>query len=172
MENNKLKEYLDSFQNGDRSAFEKIYNDMKVPVYTVAYRITQTRECAEDVTQEVFLKLFSSPPDVTVKNPRAWIFRITHNTAIDALRKSKKQSQYELNEFSSDDGFSELIVMKLDIDRVMRRLDSESRAIVTLHLNAGLSFSQTAQTVGKSLSATYRIYRKAMKRLRDLTDGG
>ena len=79
-----MEEYFSKLQTGDKDAFEYIYTELKNPVYTIAYRIVQSKELAEDVTQDVFLKLFAIPQNLAVKYPRAWIFQMTHNAAIDA----------------------------------------------------------------------------------------
>ena len=84
-----LKEYFSRVQNGDKDAFARIYNELKQPVFTIACRIVQSKEIAEDVTQDVFVKLFISPPDSSIRNPRAWIFQMARNLAIDALRKKQ-----------------------------------------------------------------------------------
>ena len=73
--------------NGDREAFSCVYQELKRPVYTICYRITGSKESAEDITHDVFVKLFMSPPAPSVQNIRAWIFRMARNLAIDALRK-------------------------------------------------------------------------------------
>ena len=84
-----LKEYFSRVQQGDKEAFAHIYNELKQPVFTIVCRIVQSKEIAEDVTHDVFVKLFVSPPDSSVRNPRAWIFQIARNLAIDALRKGQ-----------------------------------------------------------------------------------
>ena len=88
-----IKDRLKAAMSGDRGAFCAVYEQMKTPVFTVAYRITQSHELAEDITQDVFLKLLSLPYDTSVKKPRAFIFRIAHNSAIDALRKRRDTAE-------------------------------------------------------------------------------
>ena len=90
MNGTNLTEYISMVRNGDKAAFTQIYNDLKTPVYTIILRIVQSVDVAEDVTQDVFVKLFTSPPDSSVRNPRAWIFRMARNLAIDVLRESTR----------------------------------------------------------------------------------
>ena len=87
MNSAELHKLFSSVREGDKESFALIYNDMKKPVFTVAYRILNSRELAEDVTHDVFVKLFVSPPDRSVTNPRAWVFTCTRNMAIDILRR-------------------------------------------------------------------------------------
>ena len=57
-----LQKAFDKIRNGDREAFTLLYSDLKQPIYTIICRIVQSRETAEDITQDVFVKLFVSPP--------------------------------------------------------------------------------------------------------------
>jgi RNA polymerase sigma-70 factor (ECF subfamily) len=56
-------------------------------MYTIVLRITQDKKLSEDILQEVFIILYQSPPKPPIKNPRAYIFQIAHNLAIDNVRK-------------------------------------------------------------------------------------
>ena len=170
MLDNDLKEYFSRVRDGDREAFAQIYEELKRPVYTVACRIVQSKEIAEDVTQDIFVKLFLSPPDSSVKNPRAWIFKMARNLAIDALRKTKSMDIYD-TDLTSDDEISNL-AMRLDIESALKKLPCIEREILSLRINAELNFNEISHIVGLSMSATYRNYRKAIKTLRVFLEGG
>lgn len=166
-----LKEQFSRVRAGDKEAFAAIYHDMKTPIYTIIYRIVYTREIAEDITQELFLKLYMSPPDSSVKNPRAWMFQIARNLALDALRK-KQHAELDEKVFLDDMLLDEQVSMQRDIEVAMLALSCEEREIVTLHLTAGLSFKEIADIMGLSLSSVYRRYRKALTNLRGELIGG
>ena len=170
MLDNDLKEYFLRVRDGDREAFAQIYEELKRPVFTIACRIVQSKEIAEDVTQDVFVKLFLSPPDSSVKNPRAWVFRMARNSAIDALRK-KQSTVIEDTELAADDEISALS-MRMDIESAIRKLPYEEREILSLRINAELNFNEISRIVGLPLSATYRKYRKAIKTLKVFLEGG
>lgn len=165
-----LKEYFLRVQQGDKEAFAHIYNDLKQPVFTIVSRIVQSKEIAEDVTQDVFVKLFLSPPDPSVKNLRAWIFRITRNSAIDALRK-KQSTDIDGVEFAMEDEINALAT-RIDIESAIKKLSRIEREILSLRINAELNFNEISRIVGLSVPATYRKYRKAIKTLREYLDGG
>jgi RNA polymerase sigma-70 factor (ECF subfamily) len=165
-----LKTLFRQLREGDEAAFVSIYNALKQPVYTICWRIVQVRETAEDLTQDVFLKLYVSPPAETVKNERAWVFRMAHNASIDALRKSR-EVQWDGLETGSPEAFAS-VEQALDLEDAMSRLPDDYRQVLTLHLNAELSFQQIGKLMGLSLSAVYRIYRKAVKLLQQLLNGG
>ena len=169
MDNKELQVLFGRLRNGDKTSFSELYSDLKTPVYTVVCRIVKARETAEDVTQELFIKLYTAPPDDSVCNIRAWIFRMARNLAIDALRK--KQAS-DLTEDIPDSVSEDKICTRLDLDRAVRALPLELRETVALHLNAGLSFREIAEVTNRSLPSVYRLYRKALKQLRESLNGG
>ena len=165
-----LHEYFSKVRNGDKEAFTQIYNELKQPVFTIVCRIVQSKETAEDITQEVFVKLFVSPPDSSIRNPRAWIFQMARNLSIDALRK-KQCTDIDDVQLASNDEFSN-IVMRMDIEEAISQLPCIEREVLSLHLNGALHFYEVSQIVGLSVPATYRKYRKALKTIREYLDGG
>ena len=165
-----LDAYFARVRGGDREAFAYIYNELKQPVYTVICRIVGSRELAEDVTQDVFVRLFVSPPEPSVKNLRAWIFQTARNRAIDALRKGRGSDAGE-TEAAGEDMIGRL-AMRMDLERAMGMLPAGEREILSLRVNAELSFREIAGITGASLPAVYRKYQKAIKFLREHFSGG
>ena len=159
---------LDAVREGDMTAFEEIYNDLKVPVMTVAVRIIGDRHAAEDILQEVFVKLYKTPPDPQIKKPRAYIFRMARNLAIDGIRQRQTLSleDYEDTLQCNDTDPAG----RLDIEAAMTALPSEQRQVVSLHLNGGLKFREIAQITDTPLGTVLWRYQKAIKRLQSLLE--
>ena len=166
MNNNQLQSCFARLRRGDTEAFAAIYEDMKTPVYTVIYRALGSHEAAEDIMQELFLRLFRTPPDSGVSNLRAYIFRAAHNMAVDHLRRQVSASLDETTPCpeSTDDAFDR----RLDIEAALRRLTAEQRQVVTLRINADLTLRQTADIMGKSMAHVHRTYHTALRTLRQL----
>lgn len=152
---------------GDKSALAEIYTSLRVPVYTVALRILRERSAAEDVTQEVFLKLLDAPPDASVRDPRSWIFRVTRNCAVDAWRRTHTVPLDEQAETAGEDETAQTL-LKLDLRSAMSLLPADQREILAMHLNAGLTFRVIAGILGLSVPNTYRKYRDAIRRLQSM----
>jgi RNA polymerase sigma-70 factor, ECF subfamily len=81
-----------SFATGNRSALRsriaQVFELLRDPVYRYLFRVLDSREEAEDLTQEVFLRLYAHlQKGHTVANLRSWVFRVAHNLAIDQQRK-------------------------------------------------------------------------------------
>ena len=77
-------------RRGDTLAFEVVYERHATAAFSLAFRMTGTRNVAEDVVQEAFLSLWRSGAryDRTRGSVRTWVLGIVHNRAIDALRRS------------------------------------------------------------------------------------
>lgn len=165
-----LRGLFDRVAAGDREAFGCVYRELKQPVYTICRRILHSPEAAEDITHDLFVKLFTAPPDVSVRNIRAWIFQMARNLAIDALRKQSKMTGGEGETADADQ--SERIHWRLDLENALGRLPRSEREILTLRLNGELNFREIARIVDLSLPAVYRKYRKALKRLQSELNGG
>ncbi len=165
-----LEEMFFRLRQGDREAFTQIYTELKVPVYTIICRILLSRELAEDVTQELFLKLFISPPDSSVRNPRAFVFKMAHNLSIDALRKHSREDFVESLPITDDS--MQNMALRMDLETALLRLPDAEREIVSMHLNGALSFREIAQIMRLSIPAIYRRYRKAIKTVQDYLNGG
>ena len=170
MDKTNLNELFTKVQRGDKDAFTHLYHDLKQPVFTIIYRIVQDQTTAEDLTQDLVVKLFVSPPETTVKNPRAWIFQSAHNLAIDTLRKTQPENIDDIP-LASEERIN-AIVIKTDLERAIATLSREAREILSLRANGGLGFSDIARITGQSLSAVYRSYRKTLKTLQTLLNGG
>ena len=165
MDKTDLNEYIAQMRAGNKQAFANLYNELKQPIYTIIYRIVRSQQLAEDITQDVFVKLFVSPPEPSVKNPRAWIFQMARNSAIDALRK--KQTTDTNGYFPTADDQLGRMLTRWDMETAICRLPQDEREILSLRINAELGFGEIADIVGLSLPAVYRRYRKALRSLRE-----
>ena len=92
-------------RRGDTLAFEVVYERHATAAFSLAFRMTGTRNVAEDVVQEAFLSLWRSGAryDRTRGSVRTWVLGIVHNRAIDALRRSMVHDRRR----ASDEGIEE-----------------------------------------------------------------
>lgn len=170
MNNSQLQQCFAQIRNGDQEAFSALYHDMKEPVFTVICRITADRDAAEDVMQELFVKLYCAPPS-DVQNLRAWIFKAARNLAIDYMRKPKIHELPEEIQAESVP-FEDSVGLRLDIERALQQLKEEERELVTLHLNADLKFREIAEITNVPLGTVLWRYQKAILRLKNNFSGG
>ena len=170
MDNQKLTDTFILIRTGDTEAFAQFYEAYKKPVYTILWRIVSSKEMAEDLTQDLFVKLFTNPPAPSVKNLRAYVFKMARNLALNALRSN----QYAEIENVQNRPVRDLsgIDLRLDLDSAIALLGDCERQVLALHLNADLSFLEISKIMDQSLPATYRTYKRALKMLRNTLDGG
>lgn len=166
MTDQQLKSQLEALKNGDQQAFLNIYQQLKTPVYTVLVRLTGDRLLSEDLLQEVFLRIYRQPPNA--EKPRAYVFRMARNLAIDALRQKQPCDPLEAHALQTDPDPT----VKLDLERAFSRLTVGERQLVALHLSAGLTFREVAAIVERPLGTVLWQYRKAIEKLRNTLDGG
>jgi len=171
MDDKQLSQLLTLLSEKDMTAFETLYTEMSKPLYTVLFRITKNRELAEDLLQDLFIKLYRAPLSPPPRKPRAYLFQMARNLAIDALRCQPCHS--DLDDYSHLPDRSQSIPLhRMDLEQALERLNLEERQIVTLHLNAGLKFREISAILAQPLGTVLWRYRKAIQTLRTLLDGG
>jgi RNA polymerase sigma factor (sigma-70 family) len=162
---------LIALQDGDRLAFEEIYNNLKTPVFTIILRIVQDKALSEDILQDVFIKLYQSPPKPPIKNPRAYIFQMARNLAIDNVRKMSQFADLDSVEnivYHPAEDFS----MKMDMNHAMKTLPLQECQIVSLRINGELKFREIADMMEIPLGTVLWKYQRAIGRLRSILSGG
>ena len=169
MTNEALSVELRRLRSGSLEALEAIFLDLRTPVFTVLLRLVRNRELAEDLTQEVFLRLWQSPPGEDVRSPRAWLFRVARNLGLDALRRP---GAAELPEQLPDQDFAEGVHARLDLEAALAALPQREREIVTLHWNGGLRFREIADILELPLGTVLWRHSRAISALRERLDGG
>lgn len=81
---------IEKFEGGDVTAFQEIFNRHKSRIVNLSYRFVQSREAAEDIAQDVFIKIYEKRPKFDPKAKfTTWLYRVTVNTSLDFIRKNK-----------------------------------------------------------------------------------
>lgn len=169
MDEKQLQAALERLRQGDKTALEELFYELKTPVFTVILRITGERELSEDILQEFFLKLYRTPPAAHIAKPRAYLFRMARNMAVDGLKaRGKELPLEEWMECPHSTDF----VWRIELEDALSALPLMERQIVTLHLNGGLKFREIADILGQPLGTVLWRYRKAIGTLRDMLNGG
>src|SRR5436305_9035668 len=79
---------------GNTNSYEELVRRHKHRVYSVAYRVVSHKEEAEDITQEVFVKVYHGLKKFEQQSSfSSWLYRIATNSALDALDKTKRHSK-------------------------------------------------------------------------------
>lgn len=162
---------LGAIATGDMAALEQLYRALRVPVYAVALAITADRGTAEDISQEVFERVYRFAGTYRPgSQPRAWVLTIARNLALDAVRQRRRVSVVDRSAVS---GVAEAaigcgedaVVGRLELVAALLQLDLTRRQIVVLHDVAGLTHAQVAGQLGLPPGTVRWHYRIALARL-------
>ena len=137
-------------------------------IYRYCFYKVRNSAAAEDLSQETFLKYFSQNPKIKRGEDMAYLYTITKNLCIDYFRK--KQTE-ELPEDYPAEEFSEMSDTKIAVRAALEKLDERHREIVLLRYLSGLSVNETAETMGISRFAAYRLEKAALNEMKKYLEG-
>jgi RNA polymerase sigma factor (sigma-70 family) len=84
--------YINLILNGNPNAFATLVDRYKNMVYTLALKMVTNREVAEEIAQDTFIKIYNSLSKFKGDSKfSTWIYKITYNTCLDSLKKSKRE---------------------------------------------------------------------------------
>ncbi len=171
--------YLDS----DEKSLELLIREYLKPIYSFAYRYIGNAQDAEDITQEVFVKVWRNLKKFDQsKIFKTWIFSIAKNTAIDFL---KKKRVIPFSEFETEDGENMLTDTLADpsplpqelleradmaqlLNSAMEKLSPKYRMVLFLRYNDHFNFREIAEALGEPLHTIASRHRRALVMLKKL----
>jgi len=177
-------ELLTKFKKGDQHAFELLVRKYKTTVYNTIYSIIGNAQEADDIAQEVFLKVYTKAGSFKGKSSfSTWLYRITVNKCLDELRKrNNKIISYETG-FNEEeklklkdvlasrekDSTEELIQNELQdiIQKAMNSLPEKYRIILTLKEIEGLSYNEISRVMKISLGKVKIWLFRARQKLKE-----
>jgi RNA polymerase sigma-70 factor (ECF subfamily) len=169
-----LEDLIQRSREGDEKAMEAIYERFNRPLFSLIYRYTGNREVAEDLLQDVFLKIFFNLQTLRrIDTFVSWMYRIAVNTCFGYLRGSKIQIQRTVplngvhEKFSGDADRSSDRLMKSALDDAIHSLPSRMKAIFLLHDVQGFKHEEIAPMMGCSVGTSKSQLFKARMKIRD-----
>jgi RNA polymerase sigma-70 factor (ECF subfamily) len=159
----------------DAAAFEALYDAYHRLVYGIALRMLNDQGAAEDLTQAVFLKVWSSPELFKGGNFGAWIARVARNRALDVLRSRATRAEGEFPESVPDDNqLEEYAFARMDAEVVreaLAALPREQREPIELGFFGGVTHEEIARRLGTPLGTIKTRIRSGLRKLRTALDG-
>lgn len=158
--------------SGDEKATRQVVSQNLDKVISIAIRITGNYQQAEDIAQEVFIKLFKQ---ASIWQPKAkistWLYRVTYNMSIDFVR-SKKNHHYSLNEFilsaenkELNQDFSKEDILNLEDS--LSSLSQQYRMALTLFYFNKKKIKEGAEIMSLSEDAFESLLRRARGKLKN-----
>jgi RNA polymerase sigma-70 factor (ECF subfamily) len=154
----------------DPVAFEHLYDAYHRLVFGIALRMLNDTTMAEDLTQSVFMKLWTSPDSFRDGNFGAWLSRVTRNRALDVLRSRASYSAAEIPvDIPTEGSIDEVVLAKIDSARVrsaLAALPQEQRAPIEMGFFGGITHEEIARRTGIPLGTIKTRIRSGLRRLR------
>ncbi len=182
---------IDRFCSGDHAAFHELVGRYKKKIYFLAYDIIGDHHEAEDISQEVFIKMYRS-----LKTFRrdakmsSWLFQITVNASIDSLRKKSSRlakpigesDQVNIQESLTASGAhafdplrsTESSQIQNHISQALKKISPRERTIFVMRHYNDMKLYEIAEilniTIGTVKSLLFRAIRKLRKELKTYTE--
>lgn len=175
----KLKEQLLLFRakNGDRNAFGQIYDYYVKPIYRFIYFKVPTREDAEDLTSQTFIKAlkYIVEEKKEIKSLQAFLYQLARNLVIDFYRTKAIETlpiDDQLTEAIPDEEIDikekvEIISDLKNVEEALKQISEPYREVVILRYVEGLSNKEIAQIVNRSEGAVRVILHRGLNKLRE-----
>jgi RNA polymerase sigma factor (sigma-70 family) len=168
------EELISSFLNGDKTAFNFIVRKYQKKVYIIIRKMVLDHDDADDITQEVFLKIYRSLGDFRGDSKFfTYIYKIAVNFSLNHLNRNKKilsrKSDIDNAFISSDDKIADELMISKDrtrlIEEAIETLPAQQRAVFNMRYYDNLSYEDISNILNKSVGGMKANYFHAIKRL-------
>jgi RNA polymerase sigma-70 factor (ECF subfamily) len=158
---------------GDRLAMEKLFQHFKIPIYNLAYRYTYDAAAAEDILQDVFIKVFTHLDDIkNVDTFPAWLYRVGVNASLSYLRSRKREIK-KLVPMSDIEGRmaeatydADTSHLRKPLDEAIDALSERLKTVFVLHDVQGFKHQEIAGILGCTVGTSKSHLFKARMRIR------
>ncbi|MBN1892914.1 RNA polymerase sigma factor [bacterium] len=149
----------------DHGTFKKFVQTHKNAVFSYATYLVRNRQDAEDITQDVFVKLWQNMDKIDKNKTKAWIMRVAHNLCIDQIRRNKSlrsgpseegnQAVFVQNPGFHDadpEGYMEFREMQKEILEALARLPEKTRCVLLMHYFQDLKLDTISDIMNENLN--------------------
>ncbi|HET7579576.1 MAG TPA: sigma-70 family RNA polymerase sigma factor [Bacillales bacterium] len=167
-------ELYERVQSGDQQALELLYDKYEKILYSFSYRMTRHKESAEEVVQEVFVKVWKGQGNYDSSKGKfsSWLLTIARNASIDFMRK-RREPAYEFEErdslASSEPSIEDLVEWKergTEIRSAISTLTEEQQQVIEAFYFKGSTQQIIAEQFDIPLGTVKGRIRLALKHLR------
>ena len=173
-------ELIAQYRNGSEAAFDLLVDRYKNRVYTTIFLIVKDQEIAEDLLQDVFVKVIQTLNSDKYNEEgkfQPWLMRIAHNLAIDHFRKAKRYPTIILEDGSNllnsmkfaEDSIEDVRVKEETLEMIKRLIDELPEAqkeVLIMRHYLDMSFQEIADQTGVSINTALGRMRYALIHLR------
>lgn len=176
-----LSTLLKQAGEGSRDAFAHVYNLTSAKLFGVCLRILGNKEAAEDVLQDVYVKIWrnSSRFDASKASPITWLATIARNTSIDRRRATGKWNMVSddilAEKGSGEESALDNMMVSQDnaaLNICLDSLEERQRHVIRTAFFEGLSYNELAQQMDTPLGTVKSWVRRGLIKLRGCLDNG
>jgi RNA polymerase sigma factor (sigma-70 family) len=176
----KDSELITSYRGGNVSSFEQLFEKYKSKVLTTIYLIVKDQEVAEDLLQDVFIKVLHTLNSDKYNEEgkfQPWLMRIAHNLAVDYFRKNKRYPTIIMED--GDNLFNTLKFAEqtveenqikedtvMMIQKLVDELPESQKQVLIMRHYMDLSFQEIAEQTGVSINTALGRMRYALLNMR------
>ena len=178
------QQLIDRYLAGDERAFEELLSRYQEKIYTSIYLFVKDEALAQDIFQEVFIKIINTLRDGKYNHEGKfgqWAMRIAYNLCVDYFRRGKRRSIVQPTETfdifdvlgSKDPNAEQQIIRSQTHDKVRQLVDMlppEQREVVILRHYADMSFKEIAGLTRVSINTALGRMRYALINIRKMID--
>lgn len=170
------KDIIESFKNGNKSAFNFIVLKYQKKIYWLIRKFVLEHDDADDITQEVFLKLYKSLVDFRGESALyTYIYKMAVNYSLNYLKKNKSRINLSVDidteafkiksgDINSEEIYDREINSKL-IQEAISKLPEQQRAVFNLRFYEELPYDEIAEILGTSVGGLKANYFHAFKKI-------
>jgi len=167
-------ELVERFQRGDESAFNELLLRYKERIYWTARRFLQSHDDADDVVQQVLLNTYHALKEFrSDSGVFTWLYRITVNTSLNALRKRRVRDFFSLDEIVTaespaserpDESF-EVREQRSLIEKAVGTLPEKQKTVFIMRYYDELPYEEIAKVLKTSVGGLKANYFHAMRKI-------
>ena len=154
---------------GSGREFAVLYETYRVPVYHTALTVLKNRAAAEDVLQEVFVTAYETlEGGGNIRNFRAWILKVAHNRALNALRAGGREfPEEELPLPEPAAGVEDEVIGRILSAQVLQCITPEENLAFSLHCLDGYTYREIAEAFQLPVGTVQTRCRTARKKMKE-----
>ena len=150
-------------------AFEQLLNRYEAKVFRMALTFWNDRARAEDVTQEIFLKLWQALPDYDARaSPGSWLYAIARNTCLSASRADSYRKSLSLDAISEPAAPTQAVFADMELEQCLALLSEIQRTVITLFYLQEKRVDEVARMLGIPEGTVKSHLRRARLALGDI----
>lgn len=176
-----------NMNRGDRDALKEVYEEYVSYIYGIVRQLLSTREEAEDITSEFFIRLWEKSESYRGgSGHKGWMATIARNLAIDYIRKRKREEVVDFStERETEEGVQNFsarsamcgerkieksvedqVLADISMEEALSQLKESERRVVHMKIIADMTFQEIADILEEPLGTVAWRYREAVKKLR------